>query len=287
MFTHLTEFARNCSINNHLQDEELSTVDVVLKSYINVIHEAMDYVMPQVHSCYEVVLYRNGSGKSTIGEELYDFSDMSLAIITPNQIHDELTVTRSEVFCCLFDYEGEIPLVGGVYQINKKSQNKRYGEKIVSIMNEIRDEMAQKRIHHEDYINFLMGQLLIVFSRLQTNKKSQIDSIRYVKFYIKENYSSKINFNVLANHIGYSPDHFRHIFTERVGISPSKYLLNIRIKKAKELLLETDDTVNKIGKMTGFPIASRFIEVFRNETNYTPKKYRECMKKISINEINF
>ena len=103
--------------------------------------------------------------------------------------------------------------------------------------------------------------------------------------YIKENYTRRLNFQLLADHVGYSYDRLRHIFKEKVGVSPSRYLLNVRIQRAKELLASTDYTIEYIAKVTGFGGASRFVETFRMEIGQTPKKYRESNRGKDVNRI--
>lgn len=262
-------------------------IEVELKSYIHTQHEPMDYVAPQSHSCYEMVFYASGEGKTTIGEELYDFGPGDLAIIEPETVHDELSSSTCEVYCCLFTYQGSLPLENGLYSLRNLANAEEVLDNILRLFLQIQNEMFSKCLAYESVLNFLMGQLVIVFYRTRTNVRSMADGIEYVKMYIKENYTRGLDFHILASHVGYSYDRLRHIFKERVGISPSRYLLNVRIKRAKEMLANTEQSVERIAKATGFGGASRFVEVFRSETGQTPGKYRISAQANGVAKINF
>lgn len=53
------------------------------------------------------------------------------------------------------------------------------------------------------------------------------------------------------------------------------------------LLTQTDHPIERVGKLTGFSDASRFIEIFKAETGNTPAKYRGIVKPNGVDKINF
>ena len=57
--------------------------------------------------------------------------------------------------------------------------------------------------------------------------------------------------------------------------SPLKYLNKVRIDKAKEFLLETDETIVSIGSEVGIENTTHFINLFKRQTGDTPLKYRQ------------
>lgn len=250
----------------------------VLKSFISCTHEQLDYVLPQSHNYYELVFYATGTGKTTINGELYNYSAGDIAIMTPNTVHDEETSSVSDVYCCLFEYNGDIELKNGLYKIFKKQTNDvELYDKFLLLFKNIRDELRHKFNMYDEYLNLILSQILIIFLRININMHSSSDSIEYVKLYMKENFSKPINFYILADHIGYSYDRFRHSFKERNNISPGKYLLNIRISRAKEMLEKGSMPIKRISELCGYQDVSRFIQIFRNEIGVTPLKFRQML----------
>jgi transcriptional regulator GlxA family with amidase domain len=65
------------------------------------------------------------------------------------------------------------------------------------------------------------------------------------------------------------------MFKNEVGIPPKKYLSNLKINKAKELLAESDDPINLIASSVGFSDALSFSKFFRKELGISPSQYRK------------
>lgn len=64
-------------------------------------------------------------------------------------------------------------------------------------------------------------------------------------------------------------------FSTYYGTSPLKYLNKVRIDRAKELLLETNQTIVSIGNEVGIDNTTHFINLFKRQTGDTPLKYRQ------------
>lgn len=93
--------------------------------------------------------------------------------------------------------------------------------------------------------------------------------------HIETHYSEKINFQALAEEYAKtSYAHFSRCFKNATGCSPSDYLNNVRLSRAKELLLYSDTPVEIIAYKTGFSNPSRFISAFKKQNNLTPHKFR-------------
>ena len=68
---------------------------------------------------------------------------------------------------------------------------------------------------------------------------------------------------------------FSHLFKESMGTSPMRYITEQRIKRAGELLAETEFSVNEIGAMVGFTDQNYFSRMFRKCTGLSPLSYRK------------
>lgn len=64
-------------------------------------------------------------------------------------------------------------------------------------------------------------------------------------------------------------------FAKYYEYTPIQYLNKIRIEKAKELLLSTDEKIVDIGQMVGFENTNHFIRLFKEKTGVTPLTYRK------------
>lgn len=100
-------------------------------------------------------------------------------------------------------------------------------------------------------------------------------SIELIKNYIREHLADDLNRKKLASLIYLSPDYISHVFSERTGESLTTFILNERIKKAKELLLLSQKSIRDIALLSGFPNISYFSRQFKSLTGKTPQEYRK------------
>ncbi len=92
--------------------------------------------------------------------------------------------------------------------------------------------------------------------------------------YIAEHYNEKVTLDNLCEIIHVSKFHFLKLFKTHTGFTPYEYLINYRINKAKQLLKNTDISVNDVCVCVGFNDESSFIKQFKKATGYTPLNYR-------------
>jgi two-component system response regulator YesN len=105
---------------------------------------------------------------------------------------------------------------------------------------------------------------------------SQSDSsIELIKKYIREHLEDDLNRKKLAALVFLSPDYLSHVFSERTGESLTTFILNERIKKAKELLLISQKSIRDIALTSGFPNISYFSRQFKSLTGKTPQEFRK------------
>ena len=95
-----------------------------------------------------------------------------------------------------------------------------------------------------------------------------------VRGYIDEHYQQPLTVQDLAKQYFVHPSYLTHCFTRQMGISPRKYLTNLRLANARKLLESEDDTVQNIALRVGFSNVNNFIQGFRSRYGVTPRAYR-------------
>lgn len=110
-----------------------------------------------------------------------------------------------------------------------------------------------------------------------THREDEADRLAdHVRSYLDKNYSSKITTKELSRQFGLVPSYFSMLFRQSQGISPSDYLNDIRIRKAKELLVKEEKmTVKEVAELVGFTDQLYFSKVFKKETGKTPSGFRD------------
>ena len=99
---------------------------------------------------------------------------------------------------------------------------------------------------------------------------------RMLELYIKENYTKEINFNAIAENFHFNSSYLCKIFKKYIGENPLKYLISLRINKAKQLLLNNKElSVKEVGEIVGYPNQFYFSRIFKINTGKSPAEYRE------------
>lgn len=100
--------------------------------------------------------------------------------------------------------------------------------------------------------------------------------VTLAKNYLDSNYyNTDLNLDEVADAVGLSKYHLCREFNHLYGISPGKYLANLRLQKSCALLLQSHHhTIAEIASMVGFSNDNYFCKVFRKAFGTTPTQYR-------------
>ncbi|MBQ8893753.1 MAG: helix-turn-helix transcriptional regulator [Clostridia bacterium] len=98
--------------------------------------------------------------------------------------------------------------------------------------------------------------------------------------YIKANLTEKLSLDQVAEVSSLSPIYFHKIFRAAMGQSLRRYVEELRIKRAMELLTSSNSTLAEIAYECGFSSQSYFSYVFKRRMKMTPREYvREIYEK--------
>jgi len=104
--------------------------------------------------------------------------------------------------------------------------------------------------------------------------KRSAEQILMAKRYIEEHYMENITLEDLGAYLGFNPSYFSTLFKKETGTSFVEYLVKVRMEKTKELLRETDLTIQDICFMVGYNDVRYFRKLFTRTTGLSPKEYR-------------
>ncbi|SCB71501.1 helix-turn-helix domain-containing protein [Bacillus mycoides] len=126
-------------------------------------------------------------------------------------------------------------------------------------------------------INRLLEEVLCAYAdyvnEYRTKKYSQ--TILACQNYITRNLYQEISLKDLADHIHMHPNYLSTLFKKEVGISLSIYIQQEKIEEAKRLLALTAHSLTDIYSLLNFADQSYFTRVFKKNTGYTPKLFRQ------------
>lgn len=99
--------------------------------------------------------------------------------------------------------------------------------------------------------------------------------IHAVLVYINQNLTTELHIDAIADFCHLSKYHLCHLFRENTGMTIMQYVLEQRLVKARDALLQTDMSISGIAMQTGFPSISYFCHVFREKEGISPTEYRK------------
>lgn len=112
----------------------------------------------------------------------------------------------------------------------------------------------------------------------ECNNTSIEEAIRF----IENNFNNGINLEAVAEFVHFNPQYFSRYFKSQTGINFTDYLSSLRIKKAKEMLIDTNKNITEISMSVGYTDSSYFSKVFLRTVGITPNKFRTQNKKTQL-----
>lgn len=115
---------------------------------------------------------------------------------------------------------------------------------------------------------------IIDFDQSTINKATGLNRLQPALDYIHKNYKSEISLHKLASLCCVSSDYFSRLFTKTLNTTLSRYILNFRIAKAKELLQNKSIKISYVAAEVGYDDPSYFVRKFKQITGLTPSEYQ-------------
>lgn len=92
--------------------------------------------------------------------------------------------------------------------------------------------------------------------------------------YMQEHLTEEVSLSVLAEEFHLNPQYINQLFKNEIGVGFLSYLTNIRMEKAKKLLVSTQLSMVEIAEQTGYGDYRVFTKVFKKTEGITPSQYR-------------
>jgi AraC-like DNA-binding protein len=126
--------------------------------------------------------------------------------------------------------------------------------------------------------NIALQKLLIDIHNENLRKKSQADLHASVfdKLFetLREESEKWWTVEEMAEFCGLSKDHFRRLFKKRAGMLPKAYIDKLKLMKASELLVSTDQSVEEIARRLAYVDPYHFSRRFKQVIGFSPTNYR-------------
>lgn len=243
---------------------------ILFTDFLSMVIRANHFNRSVMLRSYKIIYYKSGSGQTMIGSSLFRFAEGMFAVVGPDEIFEDIVTSQTEEMICEFVTDSD----------GRKIQSGLYYDKdnvILKQFEKIQREYRGEENYRSECLDLFSAELYYLVLRNLNKYSEKANTIQDIVKYIDEFFYDDIKIELLAKKTGYTCRHFRSLFTEKVGISPSEYLLEKRLENSRNLLLTTSQSIVEISQSCGFSSASQFAMLFKRYTGMTPSEYRNSV----------
>ena len=136
---------------------------------------------------------------------------------------------------------------------------------------------------HNDY-SYNAQLYLFLKILLSLKEKHQKPTLaKDISNYVKSNLNSTLD--DISKRFNYSKNYIIRIFNKEFGVSPIKYINDVKIKRATYLLETTSQSIKEIAEISGFNDYPYFYKCFYNKTGVSPKTWRKTIRENPLNRF--
>jgi AraC-like DNA-binding protein len=151
-------------------------------------------------------------------------------------------------------------------------------EELVSLFSRAIEIAENDKISAQQYLSGILLHIIGMILSISKNKIFEIgdvdQKIEQAKIIMNENVFKNIDPEELAMKLNISYSWFRKVFRDYTGYAPAKYFHELKLRKAKQLLIETSHSAKEISFMLDYKSTEHFFSLFKKRTGFTPLEYR-------------
>ena len=251
-------------------------------------HDEERYHVHENH--LELAFVVSGHGRYKIDGQFYDIEEGDLLVINPGVYHQALLSDpqhpTTEFFIGLSDFElkGMAPnsLTLSTMPIYKTSPDLK--QRLMRLCVAMGSE---KETNHEGRYYMMRSYVIQYVLYILRDAREAADPVGRCSFetinkndivsrimqYFEEHYAEKISLDLISENMYVSPFYISKIFKSITGDTPIRYLINVRLDKARELLKKHPEiSVHEIAEMVGYDDAYHFSKLFKKRFGVSPSK---------------
>ncbi|TWT16742.1 AraC family transcriptional regulator [Streptococcus sp. sy010] len=250
------------------------------------------------HPELEIHYVHEGTARYHIDYDYFNSQTGDIILIRPNGMHSIHPLAQKEhltaVFNCHLDMLGASmidlvslrylqPLQNSQYKLTPCIKPDMSGyQDIKTCLFMIFQLVEKKERHFEILLKSKLQELIyyLFYYRYVVRKQSndiyrKNEKIRELIDYINHHYHTPLSIDTLAQQMGYSKTHFMALFKEHTGTTCTDFIIQVRLNKACERLIDTTDSILDIAQQVGFNNLSNFNRQFKAYHQVTPSQYRK------------
>jgi AraC-like DNA-binding protein len=219
------------------------------------------------------ITFHTGGSKSTYFHDFgtLNFGKNDILYMPKGSNYDTKVITHGDCYAINFELSEDFSCKPFVFHTKNSNVILDYFKKATAVWNE-RELGAEMKCKAELYN--------VIYSLQQEFREayfphSKINQISKAVELIHKNYTNEnLSIAKLSAMCNITPEYFRKIFKQHYGLSPIAYINNLKISRAKELLLSGANSVTEAALKSGYTDISHFSREFKKATGFSPKDFK-------------
>lgn len=276
----------------------LMAIDVRQQSFLSCpFHMRPTY---HFHPELELVYIMEGFGERIIGNKVEQFQPGDMVFIGSNVPHlwlsDPIFVEENLTSKAIVVYINSkifLQMIHSIMEFSNIGEMIRQSAKGIHIFGETRNIVSKKLLRLTSLNEFKKVQELFEIMNMISISKDKVliaskevdhyqdfhsDKLIVIIEYIKEKLNTQISLSEIAGVACMTEQSFCRFFKKRMRKSFTQFVTELRIIKAKELLIQKDDGISDIAIFCGYNSSSHFCKVFKDQVGKSPLRFRSDLR---------
>lgn len=226
------------------------------------------------HPYIELIYYLDGKGNVEISGENVVFSLYDTIVYPARQIHldEKISEKQRDIICLWID----IPELIFDEPVRLHEHDSLLRTAFEQVYREAKRERPER-----DMVEYALKILLVTILRLRAEASSGEQILDRTMEFLKDHYTEKITLEQVASVEHISTSYLSRKFKQRTGVSVITYINQLRVEKARQLLMASLLDINEIAYQAGFDSPKYFHRVFKAVTGESPASFRRHYKRSS------
>lgn len=227
----------------------------------------------------------NGTGLLRVpGKELAVSQGQGMFLV-PNESHEYVPLDKPwEVRWVAFNGEQAYPLLAAMDMKESKVMRITNPDRLLQHMHAVVRLLRSSDPMRGFQCSALMYQIIVdLFIHASPaevrSKRQHYEQLAPALRFVEERYGEPLTLAMLADCMQLSPQYVCLLFQKTMGLRPFEYVAQVRMSKAKEMLLNDPDMdVKEVARQVGYDHSSYFIKLFKEMEGITPTAFRKIHK---------
>lgn len=231
---------------------------------------------------YQIIYITDGYGTFETREKQYAISPGTIINLCPNIWHRYSPDPKTGWTEHYIGFQGNLAknFIMDEYSnyANKPVVYIGFQDKVLDPINKIIEEVKEEKLSYQQVCSglliYMIGNIISIIRNKEYEGALIEQKIRKAKLYIRHNIHENIDMSKLASDLNLSYSYFRTMFKKHTGISPNQYHLNLKLIKAREMIISSNMSIKEISYELNFHSIYHFSQIFKQKMGIRPSKLR-------------